>query len=247
MKKNKKITDLQKKLLQEEPSTELINEYMLEKFPELKKDYQKHPLKTKPTGSKPNRSDDDVLKDFFYRVLEENLTASNDYMDDEKQSIMEWARKQPLDRLFQIFSQHFYTNESIGNLFSGEWTADEVQAMNNTVTDCWQIAYLDSLPLADGIKMLVQLMMENIMAGEEEKEEEEKFSDPQASEKLLKVVSQTRSKDILRIVKKHEKKEPYQLLLRFCYNFPAKENDESKVAKISADLIHYSKPPRDNF
>ena len=47
MKKKTKISQLQEQILQqEEPSIELINEYLLEKFPEMEEEFQHHPLET---------------------------------------------------------------------------------------------------------------------------------------------------------------------------------------------------------
>ena len=234
MSKKSKITQLQKELLEKEPSIELVNEYVLEKFPKLKKDYQNHPLKTTKNKKQPTeKEDEESLRELLCFLVDTYLNSSNDYMDDEKKSIMKWVNKQSFQDIFDIFTQHIRKKKAIKNILSANITAKELKGLEDIVTDCWQLAYLESLTLPESLRILVQILMNKIFELDEKVDE-------QSSEEIFLQITKTEGKKILEILEEHVS-EPYQFLRRFCYILPETKEDIITASKITLSFLQYWK------
>ncbi len=226
MNKKEKIAKLQKKILSQEPTVETINEYVLTKFPDLKKEYKNHPLETTQKKRKNFAEDEEKdLFDFLCFLIEISLKHSNDYMDDEKKNTMRWVKKQTLLKLMDIFVRHINTPEAVQSLFKAKITASETKALENIITDCWQLAYLEKLTLPEKLRILSQILVDDFLSNDDE------FSS-KTIDNITTLISQMKSQEILETIKKVEPKEPYLLLYRLCYELSCSDADIEKAQAI---------------
>ncbi len=128
-----------------------------------------------------------------------------------------------------MFVVNLQSYELLDNIFKGEITDQEEIGLQNIITDCWQLAYLEACSLPEKLRIMSQLMVNKLLYNNPDFEQKD-------IDNIAYLIGQLDDEEIIEIVQKVEPKKPEEFMYRFCYKHEELD-DIKKAIKITATFV----------